>query len=411
MRDPVFCGVERALEEFRKGRIVIVVDDEERENEGDFIMAAQACTPAAMNLLIRRGSGFVCAPTTDAVLERLQIPMMVQENTSPMGTAMTVTIDAKEGTTTGVSAGDRCQTVRLMADPSSRAEDFSRPGHIVPLRARKGGVLRRAGHTEAAVDLCYLAGLPPVGVLAEVMNEDGSMARMPELIQIAEELHLKIVTIAELIAYRRTHERLVNRVATTFLPTRKYGDFTVYAYESVLGDKPAIALVKGKVDDGRPCLVRVHSSCTTGDLLDSLRCDCGQQLELALQAIAKEGRGVLIYLEQEGRGIGLINKMKAYELQDQGQDTVQANRCLGFKPDLRDYGIGAQIMLDLGLREIRFMTNNPSKVKALDGYGIKIVEWVGLMAKPNRHNIRYLRTKKKKMNHRLPDSLLSSVVE
>ncbi|MBI3928079.1 MAG: bifunctional 3,4-dihydroxy-2-butanone-4-phosphate synthase/GTP cyclohydrolase II [Armatimonadetes bacterium] len=400
-----FNTVEEAVEDIRAGKIIIVVDDEDRENEGDFIMASEKCTTEAMNLMIKQGSGFVCAPTTAERLAELEIPMMVRDNTSRLGTAMTVTVDAIEGTSTGVSAADRATTVRRLAHPAARAADFTRPGHIVPLRAEKGGVLRRAGHTEASVDLCWLAGLYPMAVLAEVMNEDGSMARTPELMEIASQLDLKIITIAALIAYRRRTEQLVERVATTSLPTRRWGTFTVYAYESSIDVSPAIALVMGDLSDGEPAMVRVHSSCLTGDLLDSLRCDCGQQLDLALDKIAEEGRGALIYLEQEGRGIGLVNKIRAYQLQDEGHDTVQANRKLGFQPDLRDYGIGAQIMLDLGLKKIRFMTNNPSKVKALDGYGLEIVEWVGLTAAPNPHNVRYLKTKKAKLAHRLPDAL------
>lgn len=401
-----FSTIEEAIEDIRQGKIIIVVDDEDRENEGDFILAAEKCTPESMNVLIKHGSGFVCAPTTRERLHQLDIPMMVGDNTSRLGTAMTVTVDATEGTTTGVSAGDRCTTVLKLADPAARGTDFTRPGHIVPLRAERGGVLRRAGHTEATVDFCRLAGLEPMGVLAEVMNEDGSMARLPDLKVIAKKMEMKLVTIADLIAYRRSHERLIERAATTVLPTARYGDLTVHAYESSVWTDSAIALVKGDVSDGEPTLVRVHSSCVTGDVLSSLRCDCGDQLHEALKRISDEGRGVLIYLEQEGRGIGLINKMKAYALQDNGADTVQANTALGFKPDLRDYGIGAQIMLDLGLKKLRFMTNNPAKVKALDGFGIEIVEWVGLPVTPNPHNLNYLKTKGGKMGHLFPEGML-----
>jgi len=394
-----FSRIESAIEDIRQGKIVIVVDDEDRENEGDFIMAAEKCTPETMNLMIKYGSGFICVPTTAKRLSELDIPMMVGTNTSRLGTAMTITVDARHGTTTGVSAHDRAKTARLIADPKARASDFTRPGHVVPLRAMEGGVLKRAGHTEATVDLCRLAGLYPAGVLAEVMNDDGTMARVPELKKVAGKFGMKIITIADLIKYRRRTERLVNRVATTRLPTARYGVLTVHAYESSVEPNPAIALVKGDVSDDRPTLVRVHSSCVTGDLLTSLRCDCGDQLHLALEKITEEGRGAFIYLEQEGRGIGLVKKIMAYQLQDEGADTVQANERLGFKPDLRDYGIGAQIMVDLGLRKLRFMTNNPAKVAGIDGYGLEIVEWVPLVAQPNPYNERYLRTKQEKLGH------------
>lgn len=399
-----FSSIEEAIEEIRQGRIIIVVDDEDRENEGDFIMAAERCTPETMNIMIKHGSGFVCVPTTAKRLAELEIPMMVGTNTSRLGTAMTVTVDARVGTTTGVSAHDRALTARLIADPKTRASDFTRPGHVVPLRAEEGGVLKRAGHTEATVDLCRLAGLYPAGVLAEVMNEDGSMARVPELMAVAKKFGFKIITIADLIKYRRRTERLVNRVATTQLPTSRYGTFTVHAYESSVDPNEAVALVKGDIADGEPTLVRVHSSCVTGDLLTSLRCDCGDQLRLALQKIAEAGKGALIYLEQEGRGIGLVKKIMAYQLQDEGADTVQANERLGYKSDLRDYGIGAQIMVDLGLRRLRFMTNNPAKVAGIDGYGLEIVEWVPLRVAPNPHNERYLRTKEEKMGHIFAES-------
>ena len=395
--------IEEALEDFRQGKILVVIDDEDRENEGDFICAAELCTPATMNVMIKHGSGFVCAPTTGQRLEQLGIPMMVDSNTSRLGTAMTVTVDAKVGTTTGVSAGDRSTTVRLLADPNTKASDFTKPGHIVPLRAAHGGVLRRAGHTEASVDLCRLSGLQPIAVLAEVMNEDGSMARTAQLFEIAARLGYKVITIADLISYRRRTERLIRRAATTQLPTAAYGTVTVHAYESEVWSEPAVALVWGEVEDGEPTLVRVHSSCVTGDLFTSLRCDCGDQLHAAMRAMHEAGRGALIYLEQEGRGIGLVNKMKAYALQETGLDTVEANQELGFKPDLRDYGIGAQIMTDLKLKKIRFMTNNPAKVRGLDGYGIEIVEWVPIEVEPNPHNAKYLQTKQGKMGHIFPE--------
>lgn len=395
----MFSTIPEALDELRAGRPVIVVDDEDRENEGDFIAAAEKCTPEIMNLMIRYGSGFVCAPMTAQRLVELGIPMMVEQNTSRLGTAMTVTVDAKEGTTTGVSAFDRARTVRVLADPNTRPTDLTRPGHIVPLRAAEGGVLKRSGHTEAAVDLCRLAGLQPVAVLAEVMNEDGTMARVPQLEEYARRFGLKMVTIADLIKYRRRTERLVHRVASTELPTKRYGVWTVHAYESTVDPFPAIALVKGDVSTHEPVLVRVHSSCLTGDLIESLRCDCGDQLHLALQRIHNEGRGVLVYLQQEGRGIGMVNKIKAYALQDRGADTVEANIRLGFRPDLREYGTGAQILTDLGVQKLRFMTNNPAKVAGLEGYGLEIVEWVPLVAQPNRYNRRYLRTKRDKLGH------------
>lgn len=400
-----FAEIEEALEDFRQGKILIVIDDEDRENEGDFVCAAELCTPEMMNVMIKYGSGFVCAPTTKERLDALGIPMMVAANTSRLGTAMTVTVDAKVGTTTGVSASDRATTVRKLADPDSRAGDFTKPGHVVPLRAAVGGVLRRAGHTEASVDLCKLAGLHPVAVLAEVMNSDGTMARTDELFKIARELNYKVITIADLISYRRKHERLIRRAASTTLPTANYGTVTIHAYESDIWSEPAIALVWGDVSDGKPTLTRVHSSCVTGDLFTSLRCDCGDQLHAAMQQMYEAERGALIYLEQEGRGIGLVNKMKAYALQEAGLDTVEANQKLGFKPDLRDYGIGAQIMTDLGLKKIRFMTNNPAKVRGLEGYGIEIVEWVPIPTAPNPHNLKYLQTKKGKMGHIFPQEL------
>lgn len=399
-----FAGITQALDELRSGRMIIVVDDEDRENEGDFIVAAEKCTPEQMNIMIRMASGFVCAAMPAQRLLDLQIPMMVENNTARLGTAMAVSVDARRGTTTGVSAPDRAATVRVLADPCARPNDLTRPGHIVPLRAAEGGVLRRSGHTEAAVDLCRLAGLQPVGVLAEVMNADGTMARLPELRRIAADLGLVIVTIADLIKYRRRTERLIERVATTVVPTRRYGELTVHAYESSVDPLPAIALVKGEIGGDVPTLTRVHSSCVTGDLLGSLRCDCGDQLHLALQRIHNEGAGVLVYLQQEGRGIGVINKVRAYALQDHGADTVEANERLGFKPDLREYGIGAQILADLGVSKIRFMTNNPAKVAAIEGYGLEIVEWIPLVVAPNPHNKRYLKTKRDKMGHVLSDS-------
>jgi len=401
-----FSTIESAIEEIRRGKMVIVVDDEDRENEGDFIMAAEKCTPEAMNFIITHGRGIPCVPATAKRLDELQIPMMVKNNTARLGTAMGETVDALHGTTTGISAYDRALTVQVFIDPSARPEDLARPGHIIPLRAVDGGVLKRAGHTEATIDLARLAGLKPCGVLCEIVGEDGTMARMPELEALAARFDLKIITVADLIKYRRRTERLVTRVATTRLPTGRYGDLMVYAYEASVEPNHVVALVKGDLSDGEPALVRVHSSCVTGDLLDSLKCDCGGQLNMALEMITEAGRGALIYLEQEGRGIGLINKLRAYELQEQGADTVQANEMLGFKADLRDYGIGAQVMVDLGLKKIRFMTNNPKKVAGLEGYGLEIVEWVPLTIPSNPHNRRYLQTKRDRMGHRFDSQAL-----
>ncbi len=394
-----FSAMEAAIDDIRQGKIVIVVDDEDRENEGDFIMAAEKCTPEAMNFIIKYGRGIPCVPAMPERLDALQIPMMVKNNTARLGTAMGETVDALHGTTTGISAYDRALTVQVFVDDAARPDDLARPGHVIPLRATEGGVLRRAGHTEATVDLARLAGLKPCGVLCEIVGEDGAMARIPELEALAARFDLKIITVADLIKYRRRTERLITRVATTRLPTARYGDWTVHAYRASVEPHEVVALVKGDITDGEPALVRVHSSCVTGDLLDSLRCDCGSQLHLALDKINQDGRGALIYLEQEGRGIGLINKMRAYELQEQGADTVQANEMLGFKPDLRDYGIGAQIMVDLGLKKIRFLTNNPKKVAGLEGYGLEISEWVPLSVPSNPHNARYLQTKAEKMGH------------
>lgn len=396
--------VEEAIKQLKLGNAVIVVDDEDRENEGDFVVAAERCTPEMMNFFISQGKGIPCVATTQQRLEELNLPMMVTQNTARRGTAMTVTVDATAGTT-GISAYDRALTVSVFVNPAAQPSDLMRPGHIFPLRAVEGGVLKRAGHTEATVDLCQLAGFQPTGVCCEIVGDDGSMALLPELEKMAEKFGMVIITVADLIAYRRRTERLITRVASTSLPTGKYGDFTVYAYEASVEPYQAMALVKGDVtSDDNPPLVRVHSSCVTGDLLDSLRCDCGDQLHLALQRITDEGRGVLIYLEQEGRGIGLINKLKAYALQDAGADTVQANEMLGFKADLRDYGIGAQIMADIGLKSIRFMTNNPRKVAGLEGYGITIVDHVPVQIEPNPHNSRYLETKRDKMGHLLGGS-------
>ncbi len=406
-RDPqVFATVEEAIEIIRAGGMLIVVDDEDRENEGDFLMAAEKVTPEAVNFMVVHGRGLLCLPTDGARLDELGIPMMSKANTAQFGTPMAEAIDAREGISTGISAFDRALTIQKFCDPNTKPDDFVRPGHVFPLRAAPGGVLRRAGHTEAAVDLARLAGLFPAGVICEILNEDGSMARMPQLVEVARKHGLKILTIADLIAYRRQHEKLIRRAAPpVFLPTR-YGNFTVYTYESDVDSDPYLALVMGKVDDGEPVLVRMHSSCVTGDLLGSLRCDCGSQLDLALRKIADEGRGVLVYILQEGRGIGIVNKLRAYHLQEHGLDTVEANQALGFKPDLRDYGLGAQILVDLGVRKIRLMTNNPKKIAGLEGYGLEIVEHVPLVSTPTPYNIRYLRTKAEKLGHLLPQGAL-----
>ena len=395
-----FCSIEEAIQDTREGKTLIVVDDEDRENEGDFIMAAESVTPEAINFMAKHGRGLICLPTTQKRLEDLGLGMMVDKNTAKMGTPFTVSIDAIHGTTTGISAFDRAQTVKVFINPKTKPSDLARPGHIFPLAAREGGVLKRAGHTEAVVDLARLAGLYPSGVLCEIMSDDGTMARLPELQKIAEEFGLKIATIADLIKYRRRTEKLVRRVAKTTLPTR-FGIFQLSAYETDVEDKPYIALTMGDVTDGKPVLVRIHSSCMTGDVLHSLRCECGDQLEQAMEMIAEEGRGVLLYIHQEGRGIGLINKLKAYELQDQGCDTVEANERLGYPADLRDYGIGAQVLIDLGVRKIRYMTNNPAKLAGLEGYDLEIVERVPLVVEPTSTSKKYLETKRDKLGHLL----------
>lgn len=395
-----FARIEDALEEIRQGRIIIVVDDEDRENEGDFVMAAEKATPDAVNFMVTHGRGTLCAPLTAARLEQLHLPMMVEHNTARLETAFTVTVDAVHGTTTGISAHDRAATIQALMNPETKPEDLARPGHIFPLRAAEGGVLRRTGHTEASVDLARLAGLQPAGVLCEILRADGAMARLPDLIEIARQFDLRIVTIADLIKYRRRTEKLVEQVAEVKLPT-VYGDFRLRGYRSSVDNNPYLALVMGDVKDGEPALVRIHSSCLTGDLLASLRCDCGDQLKLALQRISEEQRGVLLYIPQEGRGIGLLNKLRAYQLQDEGADTVEANVELGFPPDARDYGLGAQILVDLGVRKIRLMTNNPAKRAGLEGYDLEIVERVPLEAPPTRENERYLQTKRDRMGHLL----------
>jgi 3,4-dihydroxy 2-butanone 4-phosphate synthase / GTP cyclohydrolase II len=397
-----FASIPVALEELKRGRMIVVVDDPDRENEGDLIMAAEACTPEAMNFMIKFGRGVPFIPTTAERLAELQIPMMTKQNTARLGTAMAETVDALHGTTTGVSAYDRAKTVEVFIRDDAKPSDLGRPGHIIPLRAEKGGVLRRAGHTEASVDLCELAGFKPVAVGCEILEESGEMMRLEGLLKFSEQHGLKIITIADLIAYRRKNEKLVKRVAGPIDFPTKFGHFTLYGYEPTVETQPMVAIVKGDVATEEPVLVRMHSSCLTGDLLGSLRCDCGDQLQMALAKIEAEGRGVVLYIAQEGRGIGLLNKLKAYELQDSGMDTVEANVALGFKADLRDYGLGAQVLADLGLHRLRLMTNNPKKVSGLQGYGLEIVEHVPLIAEVAQSREKYLDTKREKMGHILP---------
>jgi 3,4-dihydroxy 2-butanone 4-phosphate synthase/GTP cyclohydrolase II len=390
--------IHEGIEDFREGKFLIIVDDEDRENEGDFVAAADFITPEKINFMAKHGRGLVCVSMTGERLDALNIQPMVPDNTSKLGTHFTISVDAVHNTTTGISAHDRAETVKTLIDPKSKPEDLARPGHIFPLRAQQGGVLSRAGHTEAVADLARLAGLTHAGVLCEIMDDDGTMARLPKLELIADQFDVKIITIRDLIAYRSVHDKLVNRVVSTKFPTR-FGEFTLHLYESDIDEHHHLALVKGEVNPEEPILVRVHSECLTGDVFGSLRCDCGDQLEKALEVIGKEGRGIFLYMRQEGRGIGLSNKIRAYELQDKGKDTVEANEALGFPADLRDYGIGAQILVDLGARKLKILTNNPKKVVGLKGYGLEIVERIALEIHPNPINAKYLETKRDKLGH------------
>lgn len=393
----MFCSAQEAIEEFKSGKMLIMVDDEDRENEGDLVIAAQFVTPEAINFMAKHARGLICFPADKSIIDRLDLNLMV-ESEDPFRTAFTVSIDAKNGTTTGISAADRALTIQTAIRPDAKPESFVKPGHIFPLIAKKGGVLVRAGHTEGSVDLAKMAGLIPAAAICEIMNEDGTMARRDELFEFAKSNSIKMITIAEIIEYRLTTEKLVKRQASAHLPT-KYGDFEIIVYSNSIDDYEHVALVKGQIKPNEPVLVRVHSSCLTGDILGSLKCDCGDQLHSAMQMIEKAGNGVVLYMQQEGRGIGLVNKIKAYKLQDEGYDTVEANEKLGFKADLRNYGIGAQILLDVGVRKMKLMTNNPKKIVALKGYGLEVVERVPIEIEPNEVNKCYLSTKKTKMGH------------
>jgi 3,4-dihydroxy 2-butanone 4-phosphate synthase/GTP cyclohydrolase II len=392
--------VEEAIQEYQRGRFVIIIDDQDRENEGDLTLPAQFVDADAINFMARHGRGLICVAMTGERLDDLRIPMMVGRNDSRFGTGFTVSVEARDGVTTGISAADRARTIQVLVDPEARPDDLVMPGHMFPLRARAGGTLVRAGQTEASVDLCKMAGLNPAAVLCEVMKADGSMARLPQLKRFASRHGLKIISVNQLISYRMRKDRLVQRVAETVMPTR-FGEFRALAYKSLIDPDEHLALVLGDIETPEPVLVRVHSQCVTGDVFGSLRCDCGEQIEQALQRISEEGRGVLLYMRQEGRGIGLHNKMRAYALQDEGMDTVEANHALGFPADRRDYGIGMQILVDLGIREMRLLTNNPGKRAGLEGYGLKVVERIPIIVEPNSYNLRYLETKQKKLGHLL----------
>jgi len=394
------ASVEEAIQEYQRGRFVIIIDDQDRENEGDLTLPAQFVDADAINFMARHGRGLICVAMTGERLDDLRIPMMVGRNDSRFGTGFTVSVEARDGVTTGISAADCARTIQVLVDPEARPDDLVMPGHMFPLRARAGGTLVRAGQTEASVDLCKMAGLHPAAVLCEVMKADGSMARLPQLKRFASRHGLKIISVNQLISYRMRKDRLVQRVAETVMPTR-FGEFRALAYKSLIDPDEHLALVLGDIETPEPVLVRVHSQCVTGDVFGSLRCDCGEQIEQALQRISEEGRGVLLYMRQEGRGIGLHNKMRAYALQDEGMDTVEANHALGFPADRRDYGIGMQILVDLGIREMRLLTNNPGKRAGLEGYGLKVVERIPIIVEPNSYNLRYLETKQKKLGHLL----------
>jgi 3,4-dihydroxy 2-butanone 4-phosphate synthase/GTP cyclohydrolase II len=391
--------IKEAIVDIKSGRMIILVDDEDRENEGDLCMAAEFITPEAINFMARYGRGLICLTLTEEHADKLRLTPMVRDNRSRFGTAFTVSIEAKQGVSTGISAADRATTVRAAVASDAKPEDLVSPGHIFPIRAKRGGVLVRTGQTEGSVDLARISGLKPAGVICEIMKDDGTMARMPDLEVFAREHNLKIVTIKDLIDYRMQHESLIRRVATATLPTRHGGEFKLIVYENDVDDIQHVALVKGEINPEDSVLVRVHSECLTGDVFGSQRCDCGAQLHRAMRMVEEEGKGVIVYMHQEGRGIGLVNKIKAYELQDQGLDTVEANVALGFKPDLRDYGIGAQILADIGVRKMRLLTNNPKKIVGLDGYGLTIVARVPIEIRPNENNLQYLQTKKEKMGH------------
>jgi 3,4-dihydroxy 2-butanone 4-phosphate synthase/GTP cyclohydrolase II len=402
----VFAPIEEAIEDIRAGRMVVVCDDEDRENEGDLVMAAQFITPEAINFMAKEARGLICLTLTPERCDELGLDLMAAKNDSPFETAFTVSIEAREGVTTGISAADRARTVQVAIDPGASSRDLVQPGHIFPLKAKAGGVLERTGQTEASVDLARLAGLNPSGVICEVMNDDGTMARQDDLVPYCRKHGLKMITVADLIAYRRVHDKLVERVVETSLPTA-FGEFNVVGYRSLVDDKHHVAMVRGEVSGTADVLVRVHSECLTGDVFHSLRCDCGEQLESALAQIEKEGRGVLLYLSQEGRGIGLLNKLRAYKLQDEGFDTVDANLQLGLPVDLRDYGIGAQILVDLGLSSIRILTNNPKKIRGLEGYGLSVTEQVPIVHEPNPHNERYLQAKRERLGHTIHHQALA----